>query len=913
MQTVLSFKMLKLTNCPVTAAKSGQAILLSTMRRYIPRIQVIESDNGVYIDYNLRKEFYFPETEFMAVSQYRNRQITQLKIDANPFAKAYRSDGLHGQAKRRRLETTAASEYLKTPEVGPPSNGSSMEDSLVNSDETDVENNVSSNEQADELSPEEGFNCDERQVNGARKASPNQTGLCKDVLDVHNKIQNETNSQESLSIATQVTQHQSSNSPRENDLHLKCEESREWMWRFDEQMSFRYASNGQLEGLFKYGDSLEDPLKNSTDTDVAAKATVNRRKKYLPRRLQRMVSSTNVSAEGITESEPSDEIAVNQVDLQLQPNDKTSISGDDGKEEQFCSTDDQMTRSSVSPCFEPAAKPSITCENSLPPHSRNFHSDEIRSKSCAAAEQISMSSEDGLRPTSSVSGESLATPAKCMLSTVTPGPGNTTGSSLTALMQMCSEAESGLDSWRAMRQSTTATRDISKKLQMPGTSCGKDIFPGELEEARMSSSKVSKGPVASQDGGSLFEQQVETCTTSSCCQLSQEKDYPLSSGGDWVKPSLIPTSFSGHVTSSDITTTSPVFSNYNNNSRSTSINSFVHATSSCITATPPLSSNCSSDSHSMDSSVRVTSSDVTATPPVFNTYSSNSSHSMNSFVYVTSSDIAATPPLSNSYYSNRTSMNSFVSDTVSRSPTTTYPNQMAGSTAGSRPYTFTEEPFPMIVDTFSRYYIVNGHNSGQVQQNKQQGYRPIIPAPNQSVNVSSDEPASDASVTSSFPSNSIPFPIIIDSFSINENFRAALAHRSFKYKILESHRQGNPVSNLWPHQTSSPPQVNQCHFSAPYLNETGQFGYIALDNTVLMKAFPLEKFYSFSAPAVQHPQPPSLRPLTRCYRTTRTNFSRMSLEPICSVIHPPNGLPHQLTSSDSATEVANQRAWGWRN
>ena len=679
-------------------------------------------------------------------------------------------------------------------------------------------------------------------------------------------------------------------------------------------MSFRYASNGQLEGLFKYGDSLEDSLKNSTDTDVVAKATVNRRKKYLPRRLQRTVSSTNVSAEGITESEPVDEIAVDQVYLQLQPNDKTSISGDDGKEEQVCSTDDQMTRSSASSCFEPVPKPSITRENSLSPHGRNSHSDDIRSKSCAAAEQISVSSQDGLRPTSSVSGESLATPAKCMLSTVTPRPGNTTGSSLTALMQMCSEAESGLDSWRAMRQSTTATRDISKKLQMPGTSCGKDIFPGELEEARMSSSKKSNGPITSHDGGSLFEQQVETSTTSSCCQLSQEKDYPLSSESDWVKPSLIPTSFSGHVTSSDITSTSPVFSNYNNNSSSTSINSFVHATSSCITATPPVSSNCSSnDSHSMDSSVRVTSSEVTATPPVYNTYSSNSSHSMNSFVYVTSSDIAATPPLSNNYYSNRTSMNSFVSDTVSGLPTTTYPCQMAGSTAVSRQYTSTEEPFPMIVDTFSGYYIVNGHNSGQVQQNKQQGYRPIIPAPNQSVNVCSDEPASDASVTSSFPSNNISFPIIIDSFSINENFRAALGHRSFKYKILESHRQGNPVSNLWRHQTSPPPQVNQCHFSAPYLNQTGQFGYIALDNTVLMKAFPLEKFYSFSAPAIQHPQPPSLRPLTRCYRTTRTNFSRMSLEPICSVIYPPNGLPHQLTSQESATEVSNQRAWGWRN
>ena len=55
-----------------------------------------------------------------------------------------------------------------------------MEDSLINSDETDVENNVSSNEHTNELSPEESFNCDERQVNGIRKASPSQTGITFD-------------------------------------------------------------------------------------------------------------------------------------------------------------------------------------------------------------------------------------------------------------------------------------------------------------------------------------------------------------------------------------------------------------------------------------------------------------------------------------------------------------------------------------------------------------------------------------------------------------------------------------------------------------------------------------------------------------------------------------------------------------
>lgn len=770
------------------------------------------------------------------------------------------------------------------------------------------------------------------------------TGLCKDVLDVHNKIQNGTSNEEILSIVSQATQHQSTNPPGENDSHLMCEESAEWMWGFDEQMSFRYASNGQLEGLFKYGDSPKDSSKNSIDVGEVTKATVNRRKKYLPRRLQRTVDSTltNVSSEEILELEHADRPAVDQVDLPpLQPSDKTSISANDGKAEQSCSTDEQTTRSTPSPCFEPVAKPSISCKTPLHPQKTNSHTDAMHA-----------------------SGESLATPANSMLSTVTPGPGTTTGSSLTALMQMCSDAESGLDSRRSMRQRRTATNDTSKKLEMPGTPGRKGIFPGELSEARMSTSKEYAGPVTSQDCDSSFKRQVESAA-SSYGQLSQQSDHnyslPLTSEGEErARPCLIPTSsaFSGHVTSSGINATPPAFNNYNSNSSSTSMNSFVPVTSSDITATSPVFSNYSSsssgshninsfvsatssninatppafknssnsgshsmnsfvrratssditatcpvltnyNSHSMNSFVHTTSSDITATPPAVSNHSSSDSHSMNSFVHATSSDITARPPVFNTCSnSNTNSMNSLVSNSVSTSPTTTY----------SRAYPYIEEPSPMIVDKFSGYYIVNGHTSGQLQQNKQQGYRPIVPAPNQSVNVCSDEPASDPSLTSSCSSNNIPFPIIIDSFSINENFRAAVEHRSFKYKILESQRQANPVSNLMPQQTSPPPpQVNRGHFSSPYLNQTGQSGYIALDNTVLMRAFPLEKFYSFSAPAEQLPQPPSVRPLTRCYKTTRTNFSRMSLEPICSVIHP----RIDLTSQKSATEVANQRAWVW--
>ena len=785
------------------------------------------------------------------------------------------------------------------------------------------------------------------------------TGLGK---DVHGKIQNGTNDRESLSIKSQATQHKDRNSPSENDSHLMCAESTEWMWGFDEQMSFRYSSNGQLDGLFKYGDSPMDSSKNSIPADTVVKATVNRRKKYLPRRLQRTVSSTNVSPEEIMDSESVDEVAVDRVNVPtLQPSDKTSSSGNDGRADQSCRTDEQTTRSTPSPCFEPLAKPSISSKTLLHPQRRNSHLDAIH-------------------PTCSSSGESLATPTNSVLLTATPGPESSTGSSLTALMQMCSDAESGLDSRRSMQQRRTVASDISKKLDMQSTPGRKDIFPGEVAEARMSSSKESAGPVTSQGCDSSLRQ-VQTSTASSCGRLSQQSDCidtvpQTSEGEEWVRPCLISTSsaFSGHVPSSGTNATSLTFNNYNTHSSNTIMNSLVHVTTSDVTATSPVFSNYSSSgSHSMHSFERATSSNINATSPAFNNSSNSGSHSMNSFVRATSSDIAemlsvfntcsnsnssshsmnsfvhatsstitATPPVvrssnhsssdshsTNSFVpvtssnitvtpsvfnicsnSNNNGINSFVSDTLSKSPTFTYPCQTPDSTAVSRAYTGIEGPSPMIVDTFSGYYIVNGHNSEQLQQNKQQGYRPIVPAPNQSLNVSSNEPASDPSLTSSCHGNNIPFPIIIDSFSINENFRAAVAHRSFKYKILESQRQVNPVSNLTPQQTSPPsppPQVNRGHFSSPHLDQTGQSGFIALDNTVHMRAFSLEKFYSFSAPGKQQAQPSSLRPLTRCYKTTRTNFSRMSLEPICSVIHP----LIDLTSQKSATEAANQRAWAW--
>lgn len=38
------------------------------------------------------RKFEFPETEFIAVTAYQNDDVTQLKIDHNPFAKAFRDN-----------------------------------------------------------------------------------------------------------------------------------------------------------------------------------------------------------------------------------------------------------------------------------------------------------------------------------------------------------------------------------------------------------------------------------------------------------------------------------------------------------------------------------------------------------------------------------------------------------------------------------------------------------------------------------------------------------------------------------------------------------------------------------------------------------------------------------------------------
>lgn len=96
MAGAVSFFKLKLTNNPTD--EDGH-IILHSFHRYIPRLHVIPLPDGVcatpdkpvLIGPNCLT-FTFPQTEFMGVTTYQNFSVTKLKIDHNPFAKAFRED-----------------------------------------------------------------------------------------------------------------------------------------------------------------------------------------------------------------------------------------------------------------------------------------------------------------------------------------------------------------------------------------------------------------------------------------------------------------------------------------------------------------------------------------------------------------------------------------------------------------------------------------------------------------------------------------------------------------------------------------------------------------------------------------------------------------------------------------------------
>ncbi|XP_060722458.1 MAX gene-associated protein [Tachysurus vachellii] len=93
MDSTVSFYKVKLSN---DSMDQEGCVRLHPMHRYLPRLRIVPFDpdlgGTIALDSPKVKIFSFPQTAFYAVTSYQNPQITQLKIDCNPFAMAFRED-----------------------------------------------------------------------------------------------------------------------------------------------------------------------------------------------------------------------------------------------------------------------------------------------------------------------------------------------------------------------------------------------------------------------------------------------------------------------------------------------------------------------------------------------------------------------------------------------------------------------------------------------------------------------------------------------------------------------------------------------------------------------------------------------------------------------------------------------------
>ncbi|XP_077436945.1 T-box brain protein 1b [Vanacampus margaritifer] len=95
MRQEISFGKLKLTNNKGASNNTGQMVVLQSLHKYQPRLHVVEVNEDGTEDASQPgrvQTFTFTETQFIAVTAYQNTDITQLKIDHNPFAKGFRDN-----------------------------------------------------------------------------------------------------------------------------------------------------------------------------------------------------------------------------------------------------------------------------------------------------------------------------------------------------------------------------------------------------------------------------------------------------------------------------------------------------------------------------------------------------------------------------------------------------------------------------------------------------------------------------------------------------------------------------------------------------------------------------------------------------------------------------------------------------
>ncbi|XP_053369408.1 T-box brain protein 1 [Clarias gariepinus] len=115
MRQEISFGKLKLTNNKGASNNTGQMVVLQSLHKYQPRVHLVEVNEDGTEDSSRPDRvhtFTFSETQFIAVTAYQNTDITQLKIDHNPFAKGFRDnyDTIYTACDSERLSPSSAAE-----------------------------------------------------------------------------------------------------------------------------------------------------------------------------------------------------------------------------------------------------------------------------------------------------------------------------------------------------------------------------------------------------------------------------------------------------------------------------------------------------------------------------------------------------------------------------------------------------------------------------------------------------------------------------------------------------------------------------------------------------------------------------------------------------------------------------------
>lgn len=67
--------------------------ILNSMHKYQPRFHLAQASDLSQLPYSTFRTYIFKECQFIAVTAYQNENVTQLKIDNNPFAKGFREAG----------------------------------------------------------------------------------------------------------------------------------------------------------------------------------------------------------------------------------------------------------------------------------------------------------------------------------------------------------------------------------------------------------------------------------------------------------------------------------------------------------------------------------------------------------------------------------------------------------------------------------------------------------------------------------------------------------------------------------------------------------------------------------------------------------------------------------------------------